>query len=351
MSYINRILAVFFVILNFQTIHAHNGFELGAGVGSTNPFAGNNFNDVTGSGDANSYWLGYYLQNNLSLNLNFDSYDFDKTNISGQMLSVGATYQFVHNEWIHPLAKIALGSASTKNNISDKYTGLGGKLAFGLEADFKYLSIGALFNWIYNDKVVGSTTGSSQIENAQAIVPMLTLTVHSPFEDEVKTAATPTKAAPVIIAKDSDGDGITDEDDKCPNTPARVKTNSIGCSETEKASVKLQLEFAGGKSEIAAKYQPEILKLAEFMKKFTETKVEIAGHTDSKGNAARNTKLSQARAEAVKRDLVQVGINADRITAKGYGSTQPVATNDTPEGRANNRRVVAEISIETEVKK
>ena len=70
-----------------------------------------------------------------------------------------------------------------------------------------------------------------------------------------------------------------------------------------------------------------------------ELKVIIAGHTDNTGDALNNLKLSQKRAEAVKAYLISRGVNADRLTARGYGDTEPTASNDTAEGRAKNRRV------------
>ena len=66
---------------------------------------------------------------------------------------------------------------------------------------------------------------------------------------------------------------------------------------------------------------------------------EIEGHTDAVGSFAYNEQLSQARADAVKAALVAQGVEAARLTAKGYGSTKPLESNDTPEGKANNRRV------------
>jgi outer membrane protein OmpA-like peptidoglycan-associated protein len=68
-------------------------------------------------------------------------------------------------------------------------------------------------------------------------------------------------------------------------------------------------------------------------------KVEIGGHTDSDGDAARNLSLSQARADAVKAIITNSGVDASRLTGKGYGATKPVDVNATPECKANNRRV------------
>jgi outer membrane protein OmpA-like peptidoglycan-associated protein len=67
--------------------------------------------------------------------------------------------------------------------------------------------------------------------------------------------------------------------------------------------------------------------------------LEIAGYTDNTGNAAGNVALSQARAEAVRGALIKYGVNPDMLVAKGYGDADPIASNDTPEGRLKNRRI------------
>lgn len=79
--------------------------------------------------------------------------------------------------------------------------------------------------------------------------------------------------------------------------------------------------------------------MAKFLKENPSLKVEIGGHTDSDGSADLNQKLSQKRADAVKNQLVSMGVDASRMTAKGYGASKPISGNDTPEGKANNRRV------------
>jgi outer membrane protein OmpA-like peptidoglycan-associated protein len=97
--------------------------------------------------------------------------------------------------------------------------------------------------------------------------------------------------------------------------------------------------FASGKSVLLPGAQSSLNQVAEALKAQSDTKLLIEGHTDSKGSDETNLALSKARAEAVQSYLASRGIPADRMTANGLGSSRPVADNNTPEGRANNRRV------------
>ena len=98
--------------------------------------------------------------------------------------------------------------------------------------------------------------------------------------------------------------------------------------------------FDTGKSDMKPESTPTLKQIAAALKEHPELKVEIQGHTDNVGKADANLKLSQARAEAVKKVLAaEYGVKADQLTAKGYGDTKPSGDNKTAEGRANNRRV------------
>lgn len=96
--------------------------------------------------------------------------------------------------------------------------------------------------------------------------------------------------------------------------------------------------FDFDKAELLPASNLELDKLVDFLGKLPDVRVELRGHTDSEGNAGYNLELSQRRAEAVRQYLVLKGVAATRLIAKGYGESKPVATNDTPEGRALNRR-------------
>lgn len=110
----------------------------------------------------------------------------------------------------------------------------------------------------------------------------------------------------------------------------------------EKLCMTLSIEFDTDSADIRAQYHDEIAKLGEYMKKFPETTAAIEGHTDNVGNDEHNMELSQRRAESVVDYLVKnFGIDRSRLSAKGFGSTRPIAYNNTPEGRQLNRRIGA----------
>ncbi len=157
------------------------------------------------------------------------------------------------------------------------------------------------------------------------------------------------KPEPVVAAPvDSDGDGVTDDRDQCPGTPPNTRVDSTGCPlPVERvASIKMNVNFAFDSSKVQQKYFNDISELAQFLKRFDDVDVQLEGHTDSVGPDAYNKKLSQRRADAVKDVLVnQYGIAASRINPVGYGESQPVASNDTKEGRAQNRRTMATIEV------
>lgn len=145
---------------------------------------------------------------------------------------------------------------------------------------------------------------------------------------------------------DTDGDGIADPMDKCAGTPAGLMVDKKGCP----ISLTLAIEFDVDKADIKPRYQSELKRGADFIRKYPASRILIAGHTDSTASNAYNLELSQRRADSVRSYLISnFGINAKRLEAKGYGETFPIADNATPQGRQRNRRV--ELSVYALAKK
>lgn len=138
---------------------------------------------------------------------------------------------------------------------------------------------------------------------------------------------------PVATSRDSDDDGIDDAYDKCKNTPFGAKVNSQGCWSYN------SVDFRFDSAKISPAFAPLFDNAVSTLRQNPNMTVQLKGHTDSTGPAAYNMGLSERRAEAVKNHLVENGIDASRLTTKGFGESNPIAPNDTAEGRAENRRV------------
>ena len=138
---------------------------------------------------------------------------------------------------------------------------------------------------------------------------------------------------------DSDADGVPDYLDKCPNTPKGVHVDKYGCP----VSFNFDITFDCCSAKIKPQYMEKIKEFAEFLKENPAYKAEIDGYTDNTGSKTYNIILSQKRAKAVYDALIKLGISKDRLKWAGFGPENPIAPNDTPEGRAKNRRVVAKL--------
>ncbi|KAF0807050.1 outer membrane protein OprF [Alcanivorax xiamenensis] len=157
-----------------------------------------------------------------------------------------------------------------------------------------------------------------------------------------------TPAGAVVDARgcelDDDGDGVPNSADQCPNTPAGAKVDEVGCQLylTEDIKETLYVEFEFDKAVVRQTSYPELEGLATRMREYPSANLVLEGHTDSTGPEGYNQKLSQQRANAVKDVLVDhFNVDTSRISVEGYGEAKPIADNSTREGRAQNRRVEA----------
>ena len=141
---------------------------------------------------------------------------------------------------------------------------------------------------------------------------------------------------------DADNDGVVDDKDKCPNTSG---DDGFGCPKIKANTIKVMedamngLQFENGSSKIREASYAKLDKVYEIMKANPMFVLDINGHTDNVGETQFNLKLSKDRANAAKAYLVKKGLKEERIHANGYGDTKPIASNETEEGRAKNRRV------------
>jgi len=144
---------------------------------------------------------------------------------------------------------------------------------------------------------------------------------------------------------DTDGDGVLDKDDKCPNEVGTVANN--GCPEVLPTAEVMEtlnnyartILFDTGKSSFKKETDPVLQAMTAIFKEYPQANFSIEGHTDSVGSKSSNQLLSERRANAVRDYLIANGINADRLTAAGFGEANPIDSNSTASGRKNNRRV------------
>lgn len=151
------------------------------------------------------------------------------------------------------------------------------------------------------------------------------------------------------IVLDEDGDGVPDTNDACPDTSAGAVVDAQGCYVviTETKEMTMRIEFGNNSAEINPNSVGEIKELADFMTQYPLTDVVIEGHTDDRGAESYNQQLSEKRAAAVARMLIQqFDIDESRVSSVGYGESQPLLDNNSEANRAANRRVTAKVSAQ-----
>jgi OOP family OmpA-OmpF porin len=244
-------------------------------------------------------------------------------------------------------------------NIRPYHDGL--KFASRVRAGFEYAFTDDLVGSVFADyQFIGKMPFNGEDKDSKdeafpgreifAIIPQIGLTYYFGPDKEIENKKSPPKPTPVVAAAavaemDDDKDGIVNSKDKCPGTEPGVMVNAYGCKPEEKASMTIQVLFPTGSSKLGAEANPHLDEIAAFLNEHPDTKMEIQGHTDNTGSAKRNRELSEARANSVRKYLVeQAGIPASRVTAYGYGPDKPVADNNTESGRSQNRRVIGVIS-------
>ncbi len=187
------------------------------------------------------------------------------------------------------------------------------------------------------------TTKTASAQLPGSLVPILILKEATGYWDNDEE-----EAAPVVAVVDTDGDGVPDSKDKCPEIKGSAANDGCILSEKELATIKdasSHIYFESGSAKIKEESFKDLDKLVKILKSHPEVKAKVEGHTDSSGDAAKNLQLSKDRAASVMKYLVEHGEKPDHVSSEGYGITKPIASNDTKEGKAKNRRVEILVSM------
>jgi len=305
-------------------------------------------------------------------------YKDEKINVVGY--GIEALFHILPDGALVPFVAVGVGGIHYYKYNEDTTEGKDNKIAFDYGLGVKYF---LAENWALRADVrhvipIDTDFDRDTMHNNLLATVGLTFA----FGGEKKVVAPPPEPAPVVLDSDNDGvpdnldkcpgtpagvavdkdgcpldsdnDGVPDYLDKCPGTPAGVAVDKDGCPPPvvipqprvekeiiEKGRTTLNVLFDFDKSTIKKGYFNDIDELVAVMKQYPDLNVTVEGHTDSVGSDAYNKKLSQRRANAIKGYMVNKGIDAKRLTAVGYGEEKPIADNATKEGQAQNRRVEA----------
>ena len=319
---------------------------------------------------------------NLELNLEADNLDFEAGGGSYKQrgASINGLYFFTREQGFSPYALIGVGALHNRLP-GDKVTNVMGNAGLGFLANAggdMSLRGEVRYRWDNDDETIASESGFGDW--------VVSVGVHIPFGRAAAPAAAPVAAPkpapapapepepePVVIAPvDSDGDGVADEDDACPGTPAGAEVDARGCEvdsdgdgvadnadlcpdtpagakvdvrgcEIREVITLTGVNFATSSARLLPESSSVLDETATTLLRYPDIRAEVGGHSDSTGSRAFNLELSRKRAESVRDYLISQGVPADRLTAAGYGPDRPIADNGTPEGRAANRRVELQI--------
>lgn len=340
-------------------------FGVGGGGGYTFPIQGNDFDDFANDEVMWNAHLRYNTTPEGGLQLNYSHLEFENTDINARVMDLMYIHRINEGDKLTPILGLAAGVADM-GNISPYHDGLkfASRARLGLEYAITDDLLASLFaDYQFIGKMPFNTENEDDDDEAfpgrevLAVIPQIGLTYFfgpdKEIEDKKVPPAQPIQTAtatkitmPVNTANmDDDRDGISNAKDKCPGTEPGSTVNAYGCLPEEKASMTLEVLFPSGGSTLGDEANNPLDELAAFLNEHPNTMLEIQGHTDNTGVKAKNKKLSEERANAVKAYLVEkAGIPASRVSSYGYGDEKPISDNSTPEGRSKNRRVIGVIT-------
>lgn len=334
---------------------ASNGWYIEPRVGGVFFDSGRNLDDTLHA----ALGLGWYLTPNTALDLEFTHSDAEYDNFSNMEMEMygfglGLRHEFGEGNF-RPHIGYGLGW------LRDKYPSY---MANGKQNEaFAKVGVGASWWLSDNTAITGDVAyrysfQGNGVESQPAADGRPVAIIDDKFGDFVATVGLryvfgrsqpapvepppppppPPPAEPHCSELDSDGDGVNDCDDRCPNTPAGTVVGPDGC-EIQVAVDLRGVEFDFDRSTLRPESRQTLDEATEVLRQYPDIRVEVAGHTDSIGTEEYNQGLSERRAAAVYEYLVNNGIDASRLSSRGYGELQPIADNTSREGRQRNRRV------------
>lgn len=301
--------------------------------------------------------FGTLLTPNFSLEADINQYRADLKNAPGEWRVRGidlAGRLFFGNDassW-RPYAMLGLGTARSHRDGSNRGNGLDFKTGLGLQSVFTDRVSGraeAIYRYTQdNDSIPTDDNYADFVANFGLVVALGERTSAPMVSEQARDLGTPMEKPmdepmaqpaeePAAMPNDDDRDGVENIIDKCPSTPSgEMVSKSDGCPVQEVIDlrgVNFDFDKCTLRSDAVA-----ILNNAVDVLKSNEIVVSVEGHTDSVGSDAYNQKLSECRANVVKTYLGNNGVGSKVSGSKGWGESKPIATNDTDEGRAQNRR-------------
>lgn len=261
----------------------------------------------------------------------------DKTDIT--RIAINGVYQYGDINGIIPFAKAGIGYETIDDHFAENTDGLflnaGAGVKFPL-AEAIALKLETVYSLKYNEHTSGGAMGDSNL----VVLAGLNFAFGKKAQPEPEPTPAPAPTPePAPLDGDDDNDGVLNSIDKCPTSPANAVVNDEGCP----IIVNLHINFENDSYAVDAMSNDNIKAFADFLNMYPNYSATIVGHTDSKASEKYNQKLSENRANAVKKMIIGYGVSDDRIKASGMGETSPTADNSTKTGRAENRRIEAEL--------
>jgi OmpA-OmpF porin, OOP family len=313
--------------------------------------------------------LGYQFSSPWGVELTYKKASTDTVNsgtsVDLEEIRLDAIYNFARDGQVQPFVLIGGGTQdwSTYNvDFENSMVNLGGGLKYWVNDFASVFTDMRIIQDIDNEDTsyaVGLGLSFFLGGSAPAAKPVVTSPADSDRDGVIDSQDRCPGTAPGAkvdaygcdLVSDDDQDGVVNASDDCPDTSAGAKVDAKGCYIviTENKEITLKIEFETASYVIKPGAYSDVQAVAQFMKEYPLTDVNIEGHTDDAGSEAYNQTLSQNRANAVAQLLIdQYGVAASRVTATGYGEARPLVANDSAANRAQNRRVAAKITAQVQ---